>query len=46
MQGRATRSAERTFKTITTWARWRAGGVLGCTELDMVIDVDANAADL
>jgi len=44
MQGRATRSAERTFKTlITTMSQAGAQGVvLGCTELDMVIDVDAN----
>ena len=44
MQGRATRSAERTFKTmITNMERDGAQAiVLGCTELDMVIDVDAN----
>lgn len=44
MQGRATRSAERTFKTLlTNMAQAGAQGVvLGCTELDMVIDVDAN----
>ena len=44
MQGRATRSAERTFKTmITNMERDGAQTVaLGCTELDMVIDVDAN----
>ncbi|NMN04251.1 MULTISPECIES: aspartate/glutamate racemase family protein [unclassified Novosphingobium] len=44
MQGRATRSAERTFKTLlTTMGQAGAEGVvLGCTELDMVIDVDAN----
>lgn len=44
MQGRATRSAERTFKTMIT-VMGQAGAeaiVLGCTELDMVIDVDAN----
>nr|WP_225206392.1 amino acid racemase [Novosphingobium huizhouense] len=44
MQGRATRSAERTFRTILT-NMGQAGAqavVLGCTELDMVIDVDAN----
>ncbi|MEO0033489.1 MAG: hypothetical protein RIS94_3247 [Pseudomonadota bacterium] len=44
MQGRATRSAERTFKTMIT-NMGQAGAqavVLGCTELDMVIDVDAN----
>jgi hypothetical protein len=44
MQGRATRSAERTFKTLLT-TMGQAGAqavVLGCTELDMVIDVDAN----
>lgn len=44
MQGRATRAAERTFKTmITTMDQAGAEAVvLGCTELDMVIDVDAN----
>lgn len=44
MQGRAARSAERTFKTmITNMERDGAQAiVLGCTELDMVIDVDAN----
>lgn len=44
MQGRATRSAERTFKTLlTSMSQAGAQGVvLGCTELDMVIDVDAN----
>lgn len=44
MQGRATRAAERTFKTMLT-TMGQAGAqaaVLGCTELDMVIDVDAN----
>ena len=44
MQGRATRAAERTFKTMITNMD-QAGAqavVLGCTELDMVIDVDAN----
>ena len=44
MQGRATRSAERMFKTLIT-TMGQAGAqavVLGCTELDMVIDVDAN----
>lgn len=44
MQGRATRSAERTFKTLITEME-KAGAravVLGCTELEMVIDVDAN----
>ena len=44
MQGRATRSAERTFKTMLTnmGQAGAQGVVLGCTELDMVIDVDAN----
>lgn len=44
MLGRVTRSAERTFKTlITTMGQAGAQAVaLGCTELDMVIDVDAN----
>lgn len=44
MQGRATRSAERMFKSIITDLE-KAGAkavVLGCTELEMVIDVDAN----
>ena len=44
MQGRATRAAERTFMTMITNMD-QAGAqavVLGCTELDMVIDVDAN----
>lgn len=44
MQGRATRSAERTFKTLITEMEKRGARavVLGCTELEMVIDVDAN----
>ncbi len=44
MQGRATRSAERTFRTMLTnmGQAGAQGVVLGCTELDMVIDVDAN----
>lgn len=44
MQGRSTRAAERTFKTlITNMAQAGAQAVvLGCTELDTVIDVDAN----
>lgn len=44
MQGRATRAAERTFKTVIMEMS-QAGAqavVLGCTELDMVIDIDAN----
>ncbi|WP_068072842.1 aspartate/glutamate racemase family protein [Novosphingobium lentum] len=44
MQGSATRAAERTFKTLIT-VMGQAGAqavVLGCTELEMVIDVDAN----
>jgi len=44
MLGKATRSAERTFKTLIT-VMGQAGAqaaVLGCTELEMVIDVDAN----
>ncbi|GMM60085.1 aspartate/glutamate racemase family protein [Novosphingobium pituita] len=44
MQGRVTRAAERTFKTMIT-SMDQAGAqavVLGCTELDTVIDVDAN----
>ena len=44
MLGKASRSAERTFKTLIT-VMGQAGAeavVLGCTELEMVIDVDAN----
>jgi aspartate racemase len=44
MQGRAPKSAERMFKTMITDLE-KAGAkavVLGCTELEMVIDVDAN----
>ncbi|WP_226016889.1 aspartate/glutamate racemase family protein [Novosphingobium sp. FKTRR1] len=43
MQGRPTRAAERTFRTMmTTFGQAGAQAVvLGCTELDMVIDVDA-----
>lgn len=44
MVGRATRQAERELKTIVVELQ-RAGAqaiVLGCTELEMVIDVDAN----
>jgi aspartate racemase len=44
MMGKATRQAERTFKTLIT-VMSQAGAqavVLGCTELEMVIDVDAN----
>ncbi|MCX7285388.1 MAG: aspartate/glutamate racemase family protein, partial [Novosphingobium sp.] len=44
MQGKATRSAERAFKTMLTNMEQRGAQavVLACTELDMVIDVDAN----
>lgn len=44
MLGKATRSAERTFKTMLTnmGQRGAQAAVLACTELDMVIDVDAN----
>ncbi|MFY7837642.1 MAG: aspartate/glutamate racemase family protein [Novosphingobium sp.] len=44
MQGKATRSAERMFKTMLTNMEQRGAqaAVLACTELDMVIDVDAN----
>ncbi len=44
MQGKATRAAERTLKTmLTTMGNQGAqAAVLGCTELDMVVDVDAN----
>lgn len=44
MVGRVTRNAERAFRTLIT-VMSQAGAeaiVLGCTELDMVIDVDAN----
>lgn len=43
-QGKATRSAERTLKTIIT-VKEQDGAqaiVLACTELEMVVDVDAN----
>uniref|UniRef100_UPI00338E73D9 aspartate/glutamate racemase family protein n=2 Tax=Novosphingobium TaxID=165696 RepID=UPI00338E73D9 len=44
MQGKATRSAERSFKTMLTNMEQRGAqaAILACTELDMVIDVDAN----
>lgn len=44
MQGKATRAAERTLKTmLTTMGNQGAqAAVLGCTELDMIVDVDAN----
>lgn len=44
MLGKASRSAERTFKTMLTnmGQRGAQAAVLACTELDMVIDVDAN----
>lgn len=44
MQGKASRAAERTFKTMLTnmGQRGAQAAVLACTELDMVIDVDAN----
>ncbi|WP_298286362.1 amino acid racemase [Novosphingobium sp.] len=44
MQGKATRAAERTFKTMLTNMEQRGAqaAVLACTELDMVVDVDAN----
>lgn len=44
MRGRVTRSAERTLKTIIT-VKAQEGAraiVLACTELEMVVDVDAN----
>lgn len=44
MVGRATRDAERALKTIVT-VKEKAGAqaiVLACTELEMVVDVDAN----
>lgn len=44
MRGKVTRSAQRTLKTIiTVKAQERAQAiVLACTELEMVVDVDAN----
>jgi aspartate racemase len=44
MQGKAMRAAERTLKTmLTTMGNQGAqAAVLGCTELDMIVDVDAN----
>lgn len=44
MIGKASRAAERTFKTMLTnmGQRGAQAAVLACTELDMVIDVDAN----
>ena len=46
MLGKATRSAERTFKTMLTNMSQRGAqaAVIACTELDMVIDVDANGS--
>src|SRR5690606_41226718 len=44
MVGKATRDAERALKTIIT-VKEKAGAqaiILACTELEMVIDVDAN----
>jgi len=44
MVGKATRDAERTLKTIIT-IKEKAGAqavVLACTELEMIVDVDAN----
>lgn len=44
MQGKATRSSQRILKSIIT-AREQAGAkavVLGCTELEMIVPVDAN----
>lgn len=44
LQGKATRQAERELKTILTNLEQDGAEavVLGCTELDMVVDVDAN----
>ena len=44
MQGRATRQAERELKTILTNLQQDGAEavVLGCTELEMIVDVDAN----
>lgn len=44
MRGRATRDAERTFKTLITRKEQEGARaiVLACTELDLVVDVDAN----
>jgi aspartate racemase len=44
MVGKVTREAERTMKTIITNAAREGAGavVLACTELDLVVDIDAN----
>lgn len=44
MQGKATRQAERELKTILTNLQQDGAEavVLGCTELEMIVDVDAN----
>ena len=44
MVGKATREAQRTLKTIITNKAQEGAGaiVLACTELDLVVDVDAN----
>lgn len=44
MLGKATREAERTLKTIITCKEQDGASaiVLACTELDMIVDVDAN----
>jgi aspartate racemase len=44
MQGRASRQAERELKTILTNLQQDGAEavVLGCTELEMIVDVDAN----
>ena len=44
MVGKATRDAERTLKTMITVKEQEGARaiVLACTELDMIVDVDAN----
>ena len=45
MVGKVTREAQRTMKTIITNKAQEGAGeaiVLACTELDLVVDVDAN----
>ena len=44
MQGKATRNSERALKTMIA-VKEKSGAkaiVLACTELDMIVDVDAN----
>jgi len=44
MVGKVTREAQRTLKTIITNKAQEGAGaiVLACTELDLVVDIDAN----